>query len=314
MDLYNIKGTKLEGITVDPFKLEKDIQSIVENNTETLFNVEFVSTEFSIGNYRLDSLCFDHETNSFVIIEYKKGSSYSVIDQGYSYLSIMLNNKSDFILEYNEKTNKNLKRSEVDWSQSKIIFVSPSFNSYQKNSVNFKDVPFELWEISKYSNNTVSLNQIITKSKESINKLSTNTNKTSIIQKVSKEIKVYDESDFMGYIGKELEQPYTKLRDKLLEWDNVSLKFKNNYIGVWKNKSVVVYINKGKKYLSIELVRSVSWKGLFPKGKEFILDDPKKLFKLFEDKYRRQYYYHLKDIKDLDYITMMIKQKYEDMK
>lgn len=314
MDLYNIKGTKLEGISVDPFKLERDIQTIVENNTETLFNVEFVSTEFSIGNYRLDSLCFDHETNSFVIIEYKKGSSYSVIDQGYSYLSIMLNNKSDFILEYNEKTDKNLKRSEVDWSQSKIIFVSPSFNSYQKNSVNFKDVPFELWEINKYSNNTLSLNQIITKSKESINKLSTNTEKTSVIQKVSKEIKVYDESDFVGYIGKELEQPYIKLRDKLLEWDNISLKFKNNYIGVWKNKSVVVYINKGKKYLSIELVRSVSWKGLFPEVKEFILDDPKKLFKLFEDKYRRLYYYHLKDTKDIDYITMMIKQKYEEMK
>ena len=99
MDLYNIKETKLEGITVDPFKLEKDIQSIVENNTEILFNVEFVSTEFSIGNYRLDSLCFDHETNSFVIIEYKKGSSYSVIDQGYSYLSIML--KTRLLLETN---------------------------------------------------------------------------------------------------------------------------------------------------------------------------------------------------------------------
>ena len=32
----------------------------------------------------------------------------------------------------------NLKRDDVDWSQSKIIFVSPSFNSYQKNSVKKK--------------------------------------------------------------------------------------------------------------------------------------------------------------------------------
>jgi len=97
-----------------------------------------------VGEFRLDSLCYDNETNSFVVIEYKRGSSYSVIDQGYSYMSVMLNNKSDFILEYIEETGRSLKKSEVDFSQSRIIFISQSFNSYQKNSVNFKDVPFEL--------------------------------------------------------------------------------------------------------------------------------------------------------------------------
>ena len=129
MDLYKIKKDNLEPIERDPFKLEKEIQSVVESNVETLFGLEFVKTEFSIGNFRLDSICFDNDTNSFVIIEYKKGSSYSVIDQGYSYLSLMLNNKSDFILEYNETTDKTLKRGDVDWSQSRIIFVSPSFNT-----------------------------------------------------------------------------------------------------------------------------------------------------------------------------------------
>ena len=47
-------------------------------------------------------------------------------------MSVMLNNKSDFILEYNERKNKSLKRDEVDWSQSRIIFISPSFNTYKK--------------------------------------------------------------------------------------------------------------------------------------------------------------------------------------
>ena len=110
MDLYKIKKDTLEPIDRESFKLEKDIQSIVEKNIETLFNLEFISTEFSIGDFRLDSLCYDNETDSFVIVEYKKGSSYSVIDQGYSYLSVMLNNKSDFILEYIEKTGKTLKK------------------------------------------------------------------------------------------------------------------------------------------------------------------------------------------------------------
>ena len=36
----------------------------------------------------------------------KNSKSSSVIDQGYSYLSTMLNNKSDFILEYIENADK----------------------------------------------------------------------------------------------------------------------------------------------------------------------------------------------------------------
>ena len=195
MDLYNLKKNKLEEVQRVSFKLEKDIQNLVEENVETLFNLEFISSEFLVGSFRLDSLCFDNETNSFVVIEYKKGSSYSVIDQGYSYMSVMLNNKSDFILEYIEKTGKSLKKSEVDFSQSRIIFISPSFNSYQKNSVNFKDVPFELWEIKKFSNNTISLNQHLSSSKESIQKIEGN--KNSVIKNVGKEVKVYDESDLL---------------------------------------------------------------------------------------------------------------------
>ena len=91
MDLYKVKNNKLEQVDIESFKLEKDIQSLVEKNLDTLFDLEFVSTEYSVGEFRLDTLCFDNENNSFVIVEYKKGSSYSVIDQGYSYLSVMLN-------------------------------------------------------------------------------------------------------------------------------------------------------------------------------------------------------------------------------
>ena len=84
----------------------------------------------------------------------------------------MLNNKSDFILEYNESTNKTLKRNDIDWGESRIIFISPSFNSYQKNSVNFKDIPFELFEIKKYTNDMILLNEISSNSSESIKTIS----------------------------------------------------------------------------------------------------------------------------------------------
>ena len=168
MDLYRIDGGGLEAVQSDQFKLEREIQTLVESNMESLFNIKLIASEFSVGDFRLDSLCFDEESNSFVIVEYKRGSSYSVIDQGYSYLSVMLNNKAEFILEYNEKFNTPLKRSEVDWSSSRVVFVSPSFNTYQRNSVNFNDVPFELWEIKRFDGGLVMLEEIRSSSNQSV--------------------------------------------------------------------------------------------------------------------------------------------------
>ena len=100
------------------FLLEKDIQTLVEKNLSEIFNLQFVASELTIEKFRVDTLAFDEELNSFVIIEYKKGNSYSVVDQGYSYLSVMLNNKADFILEYNERLDQSLRRDDVDWSAS----------------------------------------------------------------------------------------------------------------------------------------------------------------------------------------------------
>ena len=149
MPLYSMKADKLELIKEKHFKLEKDIQVLCEKNLDLIFGLCFVKSEFQVGQFRIDTLAFDRQAKAFVIIEYKKNRNYSVIDQGYSYLSNMLNNKADFILEYNESCHSigNLKREEVDWSQSRVIFVSPSFTNYQREAINFKDLPIELWEV-----------------------------------------------------------------------------------------------------------------------------------------------------------------------
>ena len=159
MALYKI-GNKLEHIKESSFKLEKEIQKIIEENLSTVLKLEFVKSEFTLNNFRIDTLAFDKEANSFVIVEYKRDKNFSVIDQGYAYLSLMLNNKADFILEYNEQKEGLLKRTSVDWSQSKVIFISPSFTTYQREAINFKDLPIELWEVKKYDNSTMSFEQI----------------------------------------------------------------------------------------------------------------------------------------------------------
>jgi RecB family endonuclease NucS len=95
MPLFTLSNHKLKKINEKKIDLEKDIQTITENNLNEVFGLKFVSTEFALNNLRIDTLAFDEETQSFVIIEYKKDRSFSVVDQGFAYLALMLNNKAD---------------------------------------------------------------------------------------------------------------------------------------------------------------------------------------------------------------------------
>ena len=47
--------------------------------------------------------------------------------------------------------------------------------------------------------------------------------------------------------------------------------------------------------------------------KEFVLDDPKEMFTIWENDYKKLYSYDLKETKDLDYFLLMIKQKYDSV-
>ena len=134
MQIFSNKNSKLKILKEKPFKLEKEIQSLFEENLETISNLKFVKSEFVIKDYRIDTLAYDTEANAFVIIEYKRERNFSVIDQGITYLNLMLEYQANFIVEYNESCQENLKRNQIDWSQSKIIFVSSAFTDYQKQS------------------------------------------------------------------------------------------------------------------------------------------------------------------------------------
>jgi predicted transport protein len=307
MKLYKPNSGSLQRVKINPFQLEKEIQKLVENNVSTLFGLEFIKSELTFGNFRFDTLCFDNETNSFVIIEYKKGSSYSVIDQGYTYLSLLLNNKSDFILEYNETLDRHIKRDEVDWSQSKVIFISPQFSDYQKNSVNFKNLPFELWEITRYSDESIGLNKISTESNVDINSTIGEESSEGVVRKVSKEIIRYDEE---FHISKSKNRPeevielYQKLKNRIIELgENIEIRFGKQTIGFSQNKvftdlilynkgvGVVINLKKGELKDSLNLTEDLSEKGHWGSG---------------------DYRIWLKSEDELEYTLSLIRQSYQN--
>ncbi|MBK2105908.1 DUF5655 domain-containing protein [Francisella philomiragia] len=262
MALFKIDKS-LEYIKEKPFRLEKEIQLLTEDNIQIVFGLELVKSEFALNNFRIDSLAFDRDTKSFVIIEYKRDKNFSVIDQGYAYLSLMLNNKADFILEYNEGSEQSLNRKDVDWSQSRVIFISQAFTNYQREAINFKDLPIELWEVKRYENKTISYEQIRkTDSQESIKTIS---KKDNAIDSVSKEIKVYSEEDLVSKASDEIKELYMQLKVAVLNFGDIDIKANKHYIAFVGVKNIID-VQVQKKALKI-------WINL-PIGS---LDDPKKI-------------------------------------
>ena len=162
MSIYKINDNKLEVVSKEEIQLENHLQKLVEDNLDVLFDLKFVRSEYQLHKLRLDTLAFNKETNSFVIIEYKRDSSFSLIDQGYAYLALLLNNKADFILAYNEVNKKSLKVDDVDWSQSKVIFIAQRYTIYQLKAMEFRNLPLELWKVALYENSTISLEKVKT--------------------------------------------------------------------------------------------------------------------------------------------------------
>jgi predicted transport protein len=209
----------------------------------------------------------------------------------------MLNNKADFILEFNENLDKTLKKTDVDWSQSRVLFVSPSFTNYQREAINFKDLPIELWEVKRYENGTVSFEQIQkARAQESIKTIS-KTNKN--VDAVAREIKVYTEEEHLANVTEEIKELYEKLKSAILNLDNLEIKPKKVYIAFVAGRNVVDILPQ-RKALKIWLNMS--------KGE---LDDPKGIAKDVSTTGHwgnGDYEIKIKNDDDLEYILSLIKQ------
>ena len=161
MRIFQTRDNNLVEIHEKSFDSEKMIQTMVEKNLDSIFSgLEFVETEFQIDDLRSDTIAFDSEKKSFVIIEYKNIKDHSLIDQGVSYYQLLHEKKENFVLLYNKKLNKTAGVSDINWDETRVIFISPEYTKYQKRASGFQGLPIELYEIKKYHDNMITLNRI----------------------------------------------------------------------------------------------------------------------------------------------------------
>ncbi len=298
MKIYSLQKQKLSEIKENLFKLEREIQNLFEKNLDELMGLTFVKSEFSIKNKRIDTLAFDRQTNAFVIIEVKRDKNLSVVDQGFTYLSLMLENKADFIVEYNECLKDKLKRDDVDWTQSRVAFISTAFTENQIQATNFKDIAIELWEVKQYANDLIVILPI--KKTNSAASIKPVMQKNQALKKVSEEIKVYTEDDLLNLGSDETRELYFKFKDAVLNLaDDIQVIVNKQYIAFKKGINILCVVIQKKQ------IRM--WIGV----KAGMLDDAKGLAKDVSNVGHwgtGDYEVAVTNDKDLEYIMSLVKQ------
>lgn len=249
--LLKLDGEKVKEIPQFRFSNEREIQKIVEENLEEVFGLEFVRSEVSIKNVRFDILAFDKQAKAFVIIELKNTANLSVIDQGMAYLATLTERKADIIVLYQESKGATLGRNEINWGDSKVMFISPEYTAYQKMLPNFKDLPIELWEIKKYGKDIILLNQIEKSEESLIGEIAT---KSAVVKRVSKEITSYNEEYHLNKVlAEDVKDAYYKIKVALTGQD-LTVNIQKYYISFKKGRNIAYLHNFSKRKFSIVIM------------------------------------------------------------
>lgn len=159
MAIFEIDKGKAKRVRLSEFKLEKDLQKLVEENLETIFNCRFIATEFSTGNIhsgRIDTLAISEDNNP-VIIEYKKVASSDLINQSLYYLHWIKDHKGDFQIAANQSLGKEV---DVDWSDIRVICIAPEYKKYDLHAVQVMGANIELWQYKTYENGILNIEEV----------------------------------------------------------------------------------------------------------------------------------------------------------
>ena len=224
MPLFKIEGKTLILEKPTNFKLEKEIQTLIEENIQTVFNCRFVASEFSTGNEhagRIDSLGLSEDNNP-VILEYKKVESSELVNQSLYYLSWIKDHKGDFQIAVNKAIGKDI---EVDWSDIRVICIAPGYKKFDLHAVQMMGANIELWQYRLYENSSLYFEEIFRRSTALVNTQVNEQNKNPTMVEAGKKaaqarlINTYSLDEHLESVDQNIKQLFSDARDFILSID-----------------------------------------------------------------------------------------------
>ena len=156
--LFNIKGTVKE-YQSGTVTLEKELQTVIENNMTTFFGVTFLASEYkTTDGGRMDSIGID-ENHCPVIFEYKRSMKENVINQGLFYLNWLLDHKDSFKVLVIEKLG--LKEADnIDWTMPRVVCVAGDFTKYDESAIKQMNRNISLIRYKKFGDDLLMFEQV----------------------------------------------------------------------------------------------------------------------------------------------------------
>ena len=156
--LFNING-KVKEYQSGTVTLEKELQTVIENNMTAFFGVTFLASEYrTTDGGRMDSIGID-ENHCPVIFEYKRSMKENVINQGLFYLNWLLDHKDSFKVLVIEKLG--LKAADnIDWTMPRVVCIAGDFTKYDESAIKQMNRNISLIRYKKFGDDLLMFEQI----------------------------------------------------------------------------------------------------------------------------------------------------------
>ena len=156
--LFNINKTVKE-YQSGTVTLEKELQTVIENNMNTFFGVTLLASEYrTTDGGRMDSIGID-ENHCPVIFEYKRSMKENVINQGLFYLNWLLDHKDSFKVLVIEKLG--LKAADdIDWTMPRVVCIAGDFTKYDESAIKQMNRNISLIRYKKFGDDLLMFEQI----------------------------------------------------------------------------------------------------------------------------------------------------------
>lgn len=226
--LFNIKG-KVQEYKSGTVTLEKELQTVIENNMETFFGVTFLASEYrTTDGGRMDSIGID-ENHCPVIFEYKRSVKDSVINQGLFYLNWLLDHKDSFKVLVIEKIG--LKAAEkIDWTMPRVICVAGDFTKYDESAIKQMNRNISLIRYKKFGDDLLMFEQINENVATAISDVEPSNNRKSVDKTFEEQLANADQAiktlyqDLSNYIlslGDDVSETHLKLYSAFKKIKNI---------------------------------------------------------------------------------------------
>jgi len=275
---------------------ERTLQRLLEKNLPETLGLHFIATEYrtSTGG-RIDTLALDGDGTP-VIIEYKRTRNDNVINQSLSYLKWIKAQPQDFfeMLMHKRMGNQIAESIKLDWRNPRVICIAESFSRFDLDTAQVVPLKIDLFKYTFYENGLFRLDQVNFSEQSS----------SEVLPEAPLEsgLATIEAMKNQASSTHQISELYDELRERILTMDQYIVEKPGKRVIAYKLNKIFceILIRKDKIGIDLRPIDYVDPLGMVERiGEGYVITMNRRVF--------------LTEFKDLDYVSGLIEQSYQNV-